>query len=135
VGSKDFLGSGLKFPLQVDPKTGKIALVHHEEDIAEAIGIIIGTCRGERVMRADFGSTVFEHIFAPANFSARDSIAYDIHEQLLLQEPRIIDVNVTCDEQGDNSGSLIVNVSYTVRNTNNRYNKTYPFYMIESVKE
>ena len=39
MGSKEFLGSGLKFPLQVDPRTGKVALSHYEEDIAEAIGI------------------------------------------------------------------------------------------------
>lgn len=135
MGSKDFLGSGLKFPLQVDPQTGRIALVRHEDDIAEAIAIIIGTYRGERVMRPDFGSTVFEHIFTPTAFSARDSIAYDIREQLLLQEPRIVEVNVSCDEHDGADGSLTINVSYTVRNTNNRYNRTYPFYIIEGVEE
>ena len=46
MGSKEFLGSGLKFPLQVDPRTGKVALSHYEEDIAEAIGIIIHTSQG-----------------------------------------------------------------------------------------
>ena len=44
--SKSFLGCGLKFPLQVDPKTGKLAMVSFEEDIKEAIGIIINTIRG-----------------------------------------------------------------------------------------
>ena len=130
MSGKDFLGSGLKFPLQTDPKTGKIAMVSHEEDIAEAVGIIIRTSRGERVMRPDFGSSAMEYLFAPAAYSLKDAIAYDVREQLRLQEPRIVDVNVECREPGA-PGSITVEVSYTVRSTNNRYNRVYPFYIGE----
>lgn len=41
-----FLGRGVKFPLQVDPRTGKFAMVSQEEDIQEAIGIILNTVQG-----------------------------------------------------------------------------------------
>ena len=41
MNGKEFLGRGLKFPLQVDPRTGKFAMVSHEDDIREAIGIIL----------------------------------------------------------------------------------------------
>ena len=41
MGSKDFLGSGLKFPLQIDPRTGKLAMSSNEEDIKEAVRIIV----------------------------------------------------------------------------------------------
>ena len=51
MNGKEFLGRGLKFPLQVDPRTGKLAMADQEEDIREAIGIILRTGRGERVMR------------------------------------------------------------------------------------
>ena len=54
MNGKEFLGRGLKFPLQVDPRTGKLAMVEHEEDIREAIGIILNTMQGERVMRPGF---------------------------------------------------------------------------------
>jgi hypothetical protein len=47
-----------------------------------------------------------------------------------LQEPRIVDVSVTASE-GSVPGALLMDVSYTVRNTNNRYNKVYPFYLNE----
>ena len=130
MDSKDFLGRGLKFPLQIDPRTGKLAMVSHEEDIAEAIGIIIHTTRGERVMRPEFGSNVSEYAFAPTAFSAKESIAFDIREQLLLQEPRIVDVEVSCQETTA-LGTIVINVDYTVRSTNNRYNKVYPFYTTE----
>ncbi|HIX66366.1 MAG TPA: GPW/gp25 family protein [Candidatus Anaerotruncus excrementipullorum] len=135
MGSKEFLGSGLKFPLQVDPRTGKVALSHYEEDIAEAIGIIIHTSQGERVMRPDFGSNVADYIFSPAVHSGMASIAYDVREQLLLQEPRIVDVQVECREEKGNVGGLVINVSYTVRSTNNRYNRVYPFYLTEGAEE
>ena len=129
---KDFLGSGLKFPLRVDPVTGKIAMVHNEDDIVEAIGIIIGTNSGERVMRPDFGSTAADYLFEPADASISDSIAHDIREQLILQEPRIEDVQVYCSEHSVATGALKVSVEYTVRDTNNRYNKVYPFYLAHS---
>jgi phage baseplate assembly protein W len=126
---KDFLGSGLKFPLHVDPTTGKIAMTSGEDDIMEAIGIIIATNRGERVMRPDFGSTASDYLFAPTGFSIRESIAHDIRDQLILQEPRIVDVRVTCSGHDGVTGSMSVDVEYTVRSTNNRYNKVYPFYL------
>ena len=135
MDGKEFLGSGLKFPLQVDPITGKIALSHYEDDIEEAISIILGTYRGERVMRPDFGSTALDYVFAPTGFSVSDSIAHDIREQLVIQEPRIVDVSVKCDEHNGTAGSFIVNIAYTVRNTNNRYNRVYPFYTDTSISE
>lgn len=131
MNGKEFLGKGLKFPLQVDPRTGKFAMVSQEEDIREAIGIILNTVRGERVMRPGFGSNVIEYTFSAASSSMLQSIAYEVREQLLLQEPRIVDVEVDCSEMDRMSGAIVIEVSYTVRSTNNRYNHVYPFYMTE----
>lgn len=131
MNGKEFLGKGFKFPLQVDPRTGKFAMVSLEEDIREAIGIILNTVRGERVMRPGFGSNVIEYTFASASSSMLQSIAYEVREQLLLQEPRIVDVEVACTEMDRMSGAIVIEVSYTVRSTNNRYNHVYPFYMTE----
>ena len=120
--SKDFLGSGLKFPLQIDPKTGKLALTSQEDNIRESIGIILSTYRGERVMRPDFGTNTPDYAFAPSNYSMKESISYELSRQLVLQEPRIRDIEVNCAEPSGHSGALVVEVSYTVRSTNNRYN-------------
>lgn len=127
--SKDFLGSGLKFPLQIDPKTGKLALTSQEDNIRESIGIILSTYRGERVMRPDFGTNTPDYAFAPSNYSMKESISYELSRQLVLQEPRIRDIEVNCAEPSGHSGALVVEVSYTVRSTNNRYNHVYPFYL------
>ena len=131
MNGKEFMGRGLKFPLQIDPKTGKIAMVSEEEDIAESIGIIIHTVQGERVMRPDFGSNVLDYIFSAASDSMRQSLAYDLKEQLGYLEPRIDDIDVRCKETNELEGAIIVELSYRVRSTNNRYNRVYPFYKTE----
>ncbi len=131
MNGKEFLGRGLKFPLQVDPRTGKIAMSDQEEDIREAIGIILRTGRGERVMRPEFGADTLDYAFAPASSSLSSSISHDLRLILLEQEPRIRDVEVQCTPPDQLTGSLIIEVSYTVRSTNNRYNHVYPFYATE----
>ena len=129
MSSKDFLGSGLSFPLSVDPATGKIAIVSYEEDIAQAIGIILKTYRGERVMRPDFGGVVADYVFSPMSQTVQESIAFELRQQLTLQEPRIVDITVLCNT--GRMSELNVNIEYTVRSTNNRYNRVYPFYTEE----
>lgn len=131
MNGKEFLGRGLKFPLQVDPRTGKIAMSDQEEDIREAIGIILRTGRGERVMRPEFGADTLDYAFAPASSSLSSSINHDLRLILLEQEPRIQDVEVQCSQPDRLTGSLVIQVSYTVRSTNNRYNHVYPFYATE----
>ena len=131
MNGKEFLGRGLKFPLQVDPKTGKIAMVDQEEDIREAFGIILRTGQGERVMRPEFGSNTMDYAFAPVSSSMTNSISRELRQILLEQEPRIQDVEVQCDDLDQHNGAVIIHVSYTVRSTNNRYNHVYPFYVTE----
>ena len=120
MNGKEFLGRGLKFPLQVDPRTGKLAMVDQEEDIREAIGIILRTGRGE-----------WDYAFAPASSSMTHSIAHELRQLLLEQEPRIRDVEITCDRLDQQDGAVVLHIGYTVRSTNNRYNHVYPFYVTE----
>ena len=131
MDGKEFMGKGLKFPLQIDPTTGKIAMVSEEEDIAEAIGIIINTIQGERVMRPDFGSNVLDYTFSAASDSLRQSLAFDLRAQLGYLEPRIDDIDVRCSDADEMEGAIVVEVGYRVRSTNNRYNRVYPFYRTE----
>ncbi len=131
MNGREFLGRGVKFPLQVNPRSGKLAMSEGEEDIREAIRIILNTMRGERVMRPDFGSNVLDYVFAPASSSMREALSGHVSDILTRQEPRITDVQVRCKEIGGMSGGIAVEVSYLVRSTNNRYNHVYPFYFTE----
>lgn len=106
-------------------------MVEQEEDIREAVGIILRTGRGERVMRPDFGSNTMEYVFASITNTKAHALANELKIFLQGQEPRIRDVEVRCEQQDEWEGNLIVSVSYTIRSTNNRYNHVYPFYITE----
>ena len=131
-----FLGKGWKFPLQIDRRTGHIATVEHEEDIREAIGIILNTYVGERVMRRGFGTRIPDYMFRSLRSGAMDDMASEVQRLLPVQEPRIKDVEVkTIDLSDPQNGRVAFEVSYTVRSTNNRNNHVYPFYMDEGNRE
>ena len=61
---KNFLGSGWKYPVTVDFE-GKIAVSKYETDVEEAILIILGMAKGERVMRPDFGCGIRDFVLLP----------------------------------------------------------------------
>ena len=134
MDGREFLGRGVKFPLQVDPRTGKIAMVSEEEDIREAIGIIIRTGQGERMMRPEFGSTVMNYLFRSIENTSQSRLTNELRDQLLSQEPRITDVDVACTPLDGPDSGLVVSVSYTIRSTNNRFNHVYPFYVTEGTE-
>ena len=60
--SSEILGSGLAFPLHVDARGG-LALTRGEEDIEQAIELILATAPGEREMRPEFGCAVHDLVF------------------------------------------------------------------------
>ena len=130
MGSKDFLGSGLKFPLQIDRRTGKIAMSLFEEDIEEAVRIIIQTSIGERVMRPDFGARVEDYLFAENSKETGFALQDEIEQALTQWEPRIDQLQVEA-RTDESRAALELHISYRVRSTNNMFNVVYPFYTLE----
>lgn len=128
--AKEFLGKGWKFPVNVDAK-GQIAMSEHDQDIQEAIWIILSTPKGERVMRPDFGCGIHQFVFAVMNTSTRSLIENSVREALTLWEPRIELVNVVTSGSKIHEGILLISIDYKVRTTNNQFNLVYPFYLTE----
>jgi len=128
--AKEFLGVGWKFPVQATP-AGRIALSQYEEDIQEAIWIILGTAMGERVMRPDFGCGIHDLVFAPINTATLTLVENSVREALTVYEPRIELLQVKVTAERAEEGKLLVSIDYRVRSTNNRFNLVYPFYLKE----
>jgi phage baseplate assembly protein W len=128
--SKDFLGRGWKFPVNVDSATGGISMSEYEQDIKESIWIILSTSKGERVMRPDFGCGIHDLVFYPINTTTVNLIHNSIQEALTLWEPRI-ELNKLGVEEKSDEGKLEISIDYRVRVTNNRFNLVYPFYLKE----
>ena len=121
-----FLGVGWSFPLEFE--SGQVKLAEYEASVHQAIWIVLGTARGERVMRPDFGCGIHDLVFDMSNATTAGLIAYEVRQALLRWEPRIgvLDVRVTPDQSGQH---LRVDIDYQIRATNSRYNLVYPFYL------
>jgi phage baseplate assembly protein W len=125
---QEFLGVGWRFPIQLDGR-GEIALSRYEEDVREAIWIILSTAPGERLMRPDFGCGIHDFVFAPNNTRTAGLVRFHVEEALTRWEPRIELQEVQVQPDPGNPAVLLISVDYKVRATDSRYNLVYPFYL------
>ncbi len=128
--AKDFLGKGWKFPVQVDDM-GRIALSEYEEDIQEAIRIILLTSLGERVMRPEFGAGLHDYVFETMSATNIGNIQTAIQDGLIEWEPRIEVLAVNVEPDPGEIGKLLIDIDYRVRATNTQFNLVFPFYLEE----
>lgn len=131
--SSSFLGRGWKFPIEVDKATGRIRMSDGEEDIRESIRIILGTSKGERMMRPEFGCELRDFVFGVTDITTLRLLENKIKESITIWEPRVEDVKVEVALDDDIPGKLNISITYMVRSTNNLFNLVYPFYINEGV--
>ena len=129
---KAFLGRGWAFPVTVEPIRGRIRSVQYEQDIEQSIEIILGTARGERVMRSDFGCGIHDLVFGAINRSLITQVEQSVREALATFEARIDVIDVSVDATDAANGRLLINLDYIVRATNQPGNFVYPFYFKEA---
>src|SRR3569832_1785369 len=125
----ELLGSGLSFPLTVD-RRGGIALATGEQDVDQAIEIILGTAPGERPMRPEFGCGVHDFVFDSIDASTINKMENAIRDALDHWEPRIVVDTVEFDLSETDEGRLMIDIGYRIRVTNTLRNLVYPFYVI-----
>jgi uncharacterized protein len=125
----EILGSGLAFPLQVDAR-GALSLAAGEDDIEQAIELILGTAPGEREMRPEFGCAVHDLVFDTIDAAMIGKLETAIRAALDRWEPRIDIEDLTFDLSDVDEGRLEITIAYRIRRTNNQRNLVYPFYVI-----
>ncbi|MCM3661586.1 GPW/gp25 family protein [Georgenia satyanarayanai] len=131
---QEFIGTGWAFPLRTDA-TGRIALVAGEREIEESIRLILATSPGERPMRPEFGCSVHDYVFAPADAATAGDIAYSVRVALERWEPRIELAAVVVRFDAIDEGVLYIDIAYTLRGTNDPRNLVFPFYVIPQHEE
>jgi hypothetical protein len=129
----DIIGSGLAFPLRVD-RRGGLALSHQDDDVREAIGLILGTAPGERPMRPEFGCGVHDHVFGTIDAHTLGQIEYEIRVAIDRWEPRVdvvgIEFDVSESKPEIDGVVLLIDITYLLRATNDIRNLVYPFYVV-----
>ncbi len=129
--SREFVGSGLHFPLRVNSHGG-LALTQGASEVEESIRIVLETSPGERVMRPDFGCRVWELVFAPRNAATEATMIEYVEDALAMWEPRIEVISVTLvDDPNYDDSVVLVNILYRVKRTHDERSIVFPFYIMD----
>lgn len=123
----DFLGRGWKFP--VAAAQGGIVMAEGSASIKESIWLILGTAKGERVMRPEFGCNIHDLVYEVNNTATTTMVGFHVEEALRKWEPRIELIDVTVSTDAEERNRLSIEIEYEVKMTNSRANLVYPFYL------
>jgi len=115
--------------MRTDP-TGAIALVSREQELEEAMRVVLATAPGERPMRPEFGCGIHDYVFAPADATTAGLIAYEVRASLIRWVPRVEVKDVDVRPDPDDSTTMLIEIKYTVKDTNDPRNLVFPFYVI-----
>ncbi len=125
---QSFLGTGVAFPPQIDPATGRFKMSRGAQSVKESIYIILMTQVTERITRPDFGTETASYVFMDVSLTELTLMRRDLTDSILRQEPRVSNVNITTEMQAQ-QGYLLINIDYTLAETNESGNLVFPFYL------
>lgn len=125
----DIIGTGVAFPLRVD-RRGTLALARDEEDVRQAIAIILATAPGERPMRPEFGCGVHDCVFDVVDAATLGRMETEVRRALERWEPRVDVLSVDFELDASSDGPLSITIEYRMRATNDVRNLVYPFYVV-----
>lgn len=127
-----FLGRGFGFPPRFTKAGGDVETVENAEDIEQSLRILLGTARGERVLRESFGCDLSDLLFEEADRWLVSRIQQTIKDAITENEPRIVVDRIEVNGDDRYGGRFDVHIMYTVRATNSRFNMVFPFYLTEA---
>jgi len=128
--NRAFLGVGWAYPARLDAQH-RTARAAYEEDVRQAMLIILGTNPGERVMRPTFGAGLNAFLFSPITTTTLTRLRTRVSDALIEFEPRIYVERVAAAYDRSQPARVNIEILYRVRATNNQFNLVYPFYLQE----
>lgn len=127
IGTRPFLGVGWAFPVR--PNGGKLSLAYYEDDVEQAIEIILRTSPGERVMKPAFGAGLRDYVFAGNSDVTHRRVEASVKRALTDFEPRISVERVQARAADDEPNLMEIEIDYVVRRSNAFYNRVFPLYL------
>lgn len=129
--STSFLGTGWSFPPAFDNHLEQVNMLSDAADVQSSLEILLSTRPGERVMLPNYGCNLDELLFEPLTTTLKTYITDLISMAILYYEPRVTLNKVDLSQSDDLEGLVLIQLDYTVKATNSRYNYVYPFYKNE----
>lgn len=128
MAEREFLGTGMKFPPQIDRATGRFMVSSGEASVRESVYSILMTQQGERWLHPEFGSRIMTYTFMDTSVTRLSMMARELRQTLLDQEPRIAEVEIRIEEKPDR-GCLLIHMNYTLAAEDAEGNMVFPFYL------
>ena len=123
------LPKGFPFPFRLGEQG--LTPISGEEKIRQSIYIILMTRQGERPLRPEFGSRIWEYVFELPGETVRHLLCTEIVQAIDQWEHRVQNVQAHIDDSAISEGKILIEVSYTIRATNRPDNLVFPFYLEE----
>ena len=114
-----FLGTGVAFPPQIDPATGRFKMSRGSQSVKESIYLILMTQITERITRPEFGTRTASYVFMDVSLTELTIMRRELTNSILSQEPRVSDVEITT-EMGNQQGYILINIDYVLAENNQR---------------
>ena len=127
----NFLGRGWGFPPTFNQQLATVEMLEKEADIRSSLEILLSTVLGERIMLPNYGCNLDELLFESLDTTTKTIIIDKIETAILYHESRINVDKITLKDEQILEGIVLIEVEYTVRSTNSRFNFVFPFYKLE----
>lgn len=127
--AEQFIGKGWSFPMGTT-SSGSIALVSSDDELDQAIRIILSTAQGERPMRPEFGCAIHDYVFDPADLNTAGKLRTAVEAALAMWEPRVDVASVEVSVDAYQRNCLYIDVRYTKKGAYDPRSLVFPFYVI-----
>jgi len=104
-------GKGIAFPPRVG-SDGRVAWSEGEQNVREAIRVILMTEQRERLMLPEFGGGLGPFLFEPNTVTTRHLIKERIQKALALWEPRIEVEAVSVEADPGDAQAAVATITY-----------------------
>jgi phage baseplate assembly protein W len=105
------IGRGISFPPRLGPD-GRLAWSAGEQNVREAIRVILMTELGERLRRPDFGAGLTGYLMEPNTVTTRRQIQDRIVKALAMWEPRIEVESVVVEAAAADPDAAVATIVY-----------------------
>jgi uncharacterized protein len=113
IDSGQLLGRGISFPPRVG-SDGRLAWSQGDDNIRDAIKVILQTDRSERLRLPQFGAGLGQLLFEPNTVATQRQVQERILNALTGWEPRISLQSVDVDADPDDPQAAIATIQYTL---------------------
>ncbi len=125
MAAANSLGTGWNFPPQFLNNGKDVSLVADEEDVHQALGILISTALKERLNYSDYGCDVKQFMFEEVNRGLVLEIQQMILNSIYDYEPRVQVDNIEVTQSEDNAQELLISIDYQIISTRSKENLEY----------